>query len=422
MHKRVLVAETADTTRSVAESVLRQNGFEVISVMSAEKALEVLQFTTPDVLIIGGELKGPDGRPFYERIQDNPKTSSLPLLLFDSADSEGLPFPDEVIIPRPFDPKDFIQRVMVFSGQVRDTRRPKTSPLDAATIEDEFLDSALGIDHLDVTDSEVMDRTQMTGRSKAKGVVEKMVGMDHYVEHDETLSESQRVESLMIRDEDTRTGPAKPAPGPARKSGTGKIEILNDQFGISDPASVQAEQADSDHDYDWFVDSMRNEAAPEKAAAPKKGQPSADSHDLALESNSVSVDPVTPPPKTAAAKAAAPAKEESAAGMVKKNTAGVEKFIDEFREEMERIRSDVEPEMVAVKPDAPSKPSGDDTARTWEERLENITPEHVALFSKQLAAELGKSLAEKLIEKIDSEKLIRLIAAELAARVKQDHS
>lgn len=416
MHKRVLVAEAADTTRTVAESVLRQNGFEVISVMSAEKALEVLQFTTPDVLIIGGELKGPDGRPFYERIQDNPKTSSLPLLLFDSADSEGLPFPDEVIIPRPFDPKDFIQRVLVFSGQARDTRRPKAVSLDAG-LDDEFLDSALGIDHIDVTESEIMDRTQMTGKLKSKGIVEKLVGMDHYVEHDESANDSQRVESLIIRDDDTLTGTRQPAAKPPVKAGTGKIEILNDQYGISDPASVQAEQPDANHDYNWFIDSMRSDAAPAAKPAPE-----ADHHNLSIESAAASVDPVTPPPKPVVSKSAGSQAAMPSTGAVKKNTAGVEKFIDEFREEMERIRSDAEPEMVAVKPDAPSKPAEPASAHAWEEKLENITPEQVALFSRQLAAELGKSLAQRLIEKIDSEKLIHLIAAEIAARYKQDKS
>ena len=421
MHKRVLVAEAADTTRTVAESVLRQNGFEVISVMSAEKALEVLQFTTPDVLIVGGELKGPDGRPFYERIQDNPKTSSLPLLIFDSADSEGLPFPDEVIIPRPIDPKDFIQRVLVFSGQAREPRRPAAT-LDAAAIEDEFLDTALGIDHIDVTDSEIMDRTTMTGKVKTQGVVEKMVGMDHYVEHDESLDESQRVESLMIRDDDTISGTRKTIDKPVPKPGTGKIEILNDQYGISDPASVQAEQSDAEHDYNWFVDSMRDDGAPASTAAKNPARSAADSQKLSFESNSTSVDPYTPPPKAAGPKVSPPAPAPSTESAVKKNTAGVEKFIDEFREEMERIRSDVEPEMVAVRPDDPSKPMDEAAARSWEEKLESITPEHIELFSRQLAVELGKSLAQKLIEKIDSEKLIQLIAEEIAARIKQEKS
>ena len=43
MHKRILIIEAADAVRGIAENVLRQNGYEVISVSDAEKALEVLQ-------------------------------------------------------------------------------------------------------------------------------------------------------------------------------------------------------------------------------------------------------------------------------------------------------------------------------------------------------------------------------------------
>ena len=41
MRKRVLLAEQSDAIRGVAETVLRQNGFEVIPITTAEKALEV---------------------------------------------------------------------------------------------------------------------------------------------------------------------------------------------------------------------------------------------------------------------------------------------------------------------------------------------------------------------------------------------
>ncbi|HWR82677.1 MAG TPA: response regulator, partial [Candidatus Deferrimicrobium sp.] len=100
MRKRVLLAEQSDATRSVAESLLRQNGFEVISVAAAENALEVLKFTRPDLIILGGDMTTPDRKPLYERIRNDSKTSAIALLLFDTAASD-LPFPPEVIIPRP---------------------------------------------------------------------------------------------------------------------------------------------------------------------------------------------------------------------------------------------------------------------------------------------------------------------------------
>ena len=127
MRKRVLVAHTADATRSIAEAVLRQNGYDVIAVPTAEKAKEVLQFARPDLIIVGADLLGQDQHPFYEKIQANPKTASVPLLLFEPLQPMDLPFPPEVIVPQPFDPKDLIQRVMTFSGQSDANRRCSAS-------------------------------------------------------------------------------------------------------------------------------------------------------------------------------------------------------------------------------------------------------------------------------------------------------
>ena len=81
MRKKVLLAEESDTIRGVAESVLRQNGFEVISVPSGNKALEVLEFTRPDVIVIGSDVKGKGPAPLYQHITDNRPLSLIPLLL-----------------------------------------------------------------------------------------------------------------------------------------------------------------------------------------------------------------------------------------------------------------------------------------------------------------------------------------------------
>ena len=81
MRKRILLAEESDTIRGVAESVLRQNGYEVIAVTTGSKALEVLNFTRPDLLITGSDLVGPGGKQLYEIIQADPRIASLPCIL-----------------------------------------------------------------------------------------------------------------------------------------------------------------------------------------------------------------------------------------------------------------------------------------------------------------------------------------------------
>ncbi|RKX23796.1 MAG: hypothetical protein DRP47_12315, partial [Candidatus Zixiibacteriota bacterium] len=117
MHKKVLLAERSDATRNVTETVLRQNGFEVISVRSGEKALKVLSVNSPDLMIIGEELQGHDGKQLYQCVQENKAISSVPMLLLtDSADT-SLPFPQEIIITRPVDTRDILEKARIFSGQ-----------------------------------------------------------------------------------------------------------------------------------------------------------------------------------------------------------------------------------------------------------------------------------------------------------------
>ncbi|MFZ5981928.1 MAG: hypothetical protein ACOYVF_15005, partial [Candidatus Zixiibacteriota bacterium] len=262
MHKRVLIVETADAVRGVAENVLRQNGYEVISVGGAEKALEILDFSTPDILIVGADVTCKDNRPLYEKILSNPKTSSIPLLFFAGVEKTDLPYPDEVVVPRPFDPQDLIQRVRIFSGQSFPEQKPSSvNPLGEGSLDDELLDAALGIDTKDsiqITDSEVLGQTtQIRVNKQNTKASDKLIGYDHFEE--EIDEDHTKIESLMIEEENSEikrkaARPVAPSPG-----GTSKLEIMNDQYGLVDPASFDAAHVKKDHDYEWFINSMREE-------------------------------------------------------------------------------------------------------------------------------------------------------------------
>ena len=58
MRKRVLIAELSDITRVAAETVLRQNGFEVIAVSSGDKAFQVLEHSKPHLIIANSSFPG----------------------------------------------------------------------------------------------------------------------------------------------------------------------------------------------------------------------------------------------------------------------------------------------------------------------------------------------------------------------------
>jgi len=410
MHKRILIIEAADAVRGIAENVLRQNGYEVISVSNAEKAMEVLQFTTPDLIIVSADITGQDRQPLYVKIKEDSKTASVPLLFFAGVEKTDLPFPEEIIIPRPFDPQDLVHRVRIFSGQaVPENKKEAAGPLENGDLDDDLLDAALGIDtkdNIQITDSEVMDQTTQikVGRKRPRKPNDKMIGYDHYDEENPD-QEHTKIESLMIQEENSEIvrKPSQPKAKP-KISGTSKLEIMSDQYGLQDPDAFNEEDEARAHDYDWFVNSIREDTnKPPEASAPATPHAS-DSQEISFTEPSAIVDPITPPPSQ---KPTTPAKNSSP---------GVEKFIDEFKKEVERIHSD-EPETVVID-DVRPELSASGKKLEWEEKLEKVTPEQVNLFTRQFTLELAERIADKIAAKIDPNKLTQLIKNEIIAHIR----
>ncbi len=414
MRKRVLVAESADAVRQVVESVLRQNGYDVIAVSTAGKAAEVLQFSRPDLIVTGGDLTDEGHRPFYEIVQSDPKTSSLPLLVIEPADKSSVSLPPEVVITRPIDPKDFIQRVGIFLGQATNAPRTATvNPTHAAPKDDSFLDAALGLDRIDVTSSEDMDRTGALKLPKSKNASGKVTAYEGTGDGD-TMSDSHKVESLIIHDESTDIRPQDTRPPQKTETpGTGKIEIMPDQYGISDPEAFHQRPERQTHDYDWFVNAMRDEVASVESkaatATPTGGtkslSPVTDSQKLHVTETASIIDPIT---SAVTSRASTP----PGAGGKRSQTEGVEKFIDEFKREIELLRAR-EPETSDMP--ATSSTQAPTGGMTWEEEIEALTADQVRLFTREFSARLAERVAERIVAKIDPDKLLLLIKDEIVS-------
>lgn len=56
---------------------------------------------------------------------------------------------------------------------------------------------------------------------------------------------------------------------------------------------------------------------------------------------------------------------------------------------------------------------------SWDEKLENLTPDQMGLFTAQFSKDLAEKIADKIINKIDEEKLLALIKSEIIAHTKK---
>ncbi len=413
MRRKILIVESADTMRTVAETILRQNGYEVIAVANADQAAEVLELTRPDLIVVAADMRTSDEKLYYEKLQDEPATTSVPFLLFEPLDKSSLDFPAEAVIPRPFEPKDFVNRVDVFAGKGEAAPKPAAKmPLNGSAVDDEFLDAALGLDGtsdgIHVTGSEEMDKTTGVKLRTQVKAEEKMIGMGEEGEPVAELSDSKRVESLVIEDDVSQISHRPPKPKPKPMEGSGKLEILNDQYGLSKPDEPTADDSDQVHDYDWFINSIAQDSVPGQAK-PSEADGSSDAGELTFTDPSAAVDPVTPNPVST--------KPVSGSGEKPAN-AGVEKFIDEFKKEIEQLRSTEHDDLsVSSPPVSASQPKAD---LTWEDTLEKVGPQEVNQFAGEFARELGRAVAEKIVAKIDADKLLALIKAELFERRRKE--
>lgn len=409
MRKRVLLTEGSEATRKVAEDLLRQNGFEVISVPSSAKALEVLSFTKPDLIITDSDLSAPNKRPLYEEVLADPETGSIPLLLLADPDSPETSLGNDLTVRRPLDPREFIDKVQAAIGkkEAKSADSPG-NPLVEADMGDDFLDAALGLDQIHVTESEVMDRTSKSSSRKPKKEAEKLIGLDHFDDTGTDSTDSGRVESIMIREDSTDiVQGSERSDEPDPLSASAGIEIVPNEFGLTNPGAAGADASEQVHDYGWFVDEMRRESSGQDTDRAGGNIPeSPGSSKLQITDPSEAVDPITAPPKSQTSE------------KTTQSSDNVEHFIDEFKKEVEKFRSE-DRELGSVPLEETDTAAAVEEVRVWEDTLEKLSPEKIELFTQQFAAELANKVAEKIVARIDSDKLMGLIRKEILARL--DH-
>jgi hypothetical protein len=195
---------------------------------------------------------------------------------------------------------------------------------------------------------------------------------------------------------------------PKKMSASGKIEIVNDQYGLVDNEAIQLDNEHATHDYHWFINEMqKDDSSYAPPGAENKTSDTSPPPDLTFSENSSIVDPVTPPPP--------PRPEEDQHS----ESPGVDQFIDEFKKEIKKIRSD-EPESVTINEDQTGK-SDSTEGLSWQDTLEKMSPEEVRLFTRQFVSALADRVAQLIAAKIDSDKLTQMLRREIMARLEKKH-
>lgn len=112
----VLLADDDPFMRRVSEVALKRAGFAVRSVGDGTEALQLLEDTPVDVVLLDGQMPTMDGLDACRHMKANPRTAHIPVIMLtartDEADrDEGLAAGAAGYITKPFDPLTLGARV-----------------------------------------------------------------------------------------------------------------------------------------------------------------------------------------------------------------------------------------------------------------------------------------------------------------------
>lgn len=423
MSKKVLLIESSLAVRNIAESLLRQNSYEAISAENSQTAREILQTSRIDLILVASDITDLDGKIFYEAMGADASTATLPLLILHDPTAGDLAYPPEAIINKPFTPREFLDKVNAFTGGKTTPISENVAPIAESTVEDELIDQALGLDKLQVDEAEVLGNDTGAFRILNKQITkETMLGFEYDIKEDTSVTKKKKpqIDEVNIpadkkaetKQEDVKSeflGHDSKQLKISKKDGlteSGKIEIVTDQYGMTDPQQFEAVKDSAggeSHDYHWFINEMQKESVEEAPA---------DSGSLKIESPSQNMDPVAPVSPDVRTKQSPPAVKTSSQETQNHGQA-VDKFISEFKKEMEKISEDADQALpdIPVTQISPEKQSPDKAATPldWEEAIERVTPSEIRSISGELVNAIAGKIAEEILARIDPDMIYRIL-------------
>ena len=86
--KRALVVDDSKSARAFLARMLEKHGLEVDTAETAEQAIVYLNRTRPDVIFMDHLMPGMDGFQAVQSIKNNPRTATIPIMMFTSQEGE----------------------------------------------------------------------------------------------------------------------------------------------------------------------------------------------------------------------------------------------------------------------------------------------------------------------------------------------
>ena len=107
IQRRILVVDDEPVVVKTLSKAIRRQGFDVVSAVDGEEALEKIRSTKPDLVILDIQMPKLDGTEVLQRIKGSPETASLPVIMLtgkagDEDILKGYKYGANYYIPKPF--------------------------------------------------------------------------------------------------------------------------------------------------------------------------------------------------------------------------------------------------------------------------------------------------------------------------------
>ena len=231
--KKVVVAEASPTIKSVADSLLRQNGYDVVCTSDGLQAWEVVSAEKPDLVLIGQGLTGMSGLELCRQIASDRITGGIPVVLMIG--SKDTIEEDQIVasgargkLRKPFSPKDLLDVADRLAGQIRPPSKAPEAKSETA---------------------------------RHSNIFSTQVSSNH---HHGEKEEPYNLEWLDLNEDESTTAPPRVASFDVTGEEQGLV-IDDDQYGLSNPLYTpepemrQPAKSKLDEDYEWFLGEIKKE-------------------------------------------------------------------------------------------------------------------------------------------------------------------
>jgi two-component system alkaline phosphatase synthesis response regulator PhoP len=122
MAKRVLIADDSVNTRGILRFMLQNQGFELVEAEDGEDALAKAGSSSPDLIILDGMMPKKSGFEACQELKQNPKTSSIPVILLtavaqvDPTHDWAKDTPADRFMAKPFQLRDLLAAIESLTG------------------------------------------------------------------------------------------------------------------------------------------------------------------------------------------------------------------------------------------------------------------------------------------------------------------